>query len=73
MERQDGYSPVSYTHLDVYKRQDVSVTAGDRGLSEKRRKQTVSAGRIPVSYTHLISLKQKILQSSTAHKRVSLT
>ena len=63
-----GALPVSYTHLDVYKRQqllglgDLAVVVGDllRHGDEQRH------GRHPVSYTHLdVYKRQRYLEGSS--------
>ena len=59
--------PVSYTHLDVYKRQLIAIVG--RGMREARG----TAGRIfsalaPVSYTHLDVYKRQIKDSMAHHE-----
>ena len=53
----DGYSPVSYTHLDVYKRQSsiCSVIAMVILLVFF----IIGSGYLPVSYTHLDVYKRQ--------------
>ena len=58
-EDKDALAPVSYTHLDVYKRQVVHQIQYDTesqtmGFFDEIPK--VSVRSIPVSYTHLPSL-----------------
>ena len=61
----DDYNPVSYTHLDVYKRQSEYLSDDckgtchddDTGCFENNRNYGNSRNRheyVPVSYTHLI-------------------
>ena len=57
-EEGDGYVSVSYTHLDVYKRQvaDVIVTQGRTDLRQRLNRYDVDGINdtfAPVSYTHL--------------------
>ena len=48
--------PVSYTHLDVYKRQDLFAAGGARvAFGQKRH----TPRRRPVSYTHLAVYKRQ--------------
>ena len=51
----DGVIPVSYTHLDVYKRQDQGMHSSQ---NEQDSRHYAIAAKIPmpVSYTHLFSL-----------------
>ena len=64
------YEPVSYTHLDVYKRQDQGVQTiygGNAGLDKLLRiasgcrvhRQAVDI-HTPVSYTHLDVYKRQV-------------
>ena len=66
-----GYTPVSYTHLDVYKRQLLSptngVVQGFAELVDVDREAILHclgdghhmAGPVPVSYTHLDVYKRQ--------------
>ena len=60
--------PVSYTHLDVYKRQPVHVAVGGRNaavahhdgdLVESLRQGSPEIPVVPVSYTHLDVYKRQ--------------
>ena len=54
--------PVSYTHLDVYKRQVVGLAAA---LALQGEPEAVSGALAlaPVSYTHLDVYKRQVLRS----------
>ena len=55
--------PVSYTHLDVYKRQVAASWAG-YSLSDEAKKAAVNKeGSVAVSYTHLDVYKRQALRS----------
>ena len=51
----EEYIPVSYTHLDVYKRQE--LTLGNHVFQQSQLRHKVwhgkPIGQLPVSYTHL--------------------
>ena len=58
--------PVSYTHLDVYKRQHVSTAEGfcqmndgEYYVSAENLAEDVQVGDIAVSYTHLAVYKRQ--------------
>ena len=49
--------PVSYTHLDVYKRQDVEITNKAMGVNENEEEQSESEeDEAPARMTHELSL-----------------
>ena len=74
-QQQDILEPVSYTHLDVYKRQMVYHSLNGSALRRieagiRHAKQAGADGAVwfgPVSYTHLIY--QQILRRSFLWKR----
>ena len=51
--------PVSYTHLDVYKRQDAMYTFITQGVDELTKKCIMYATEA-VSYTHLDVYKRQV-------------
>ena len=52
--------PVSYTHLDVYKRQILTIPIGIR-MNFARGLSVMADGFTPVSYTHLIFSQSTLL------------
>ena len=69
-KRWDGVPAVSYTHLDVYKRQDGNKTPGiDCTTGSLGQGLSLAAGMAyglkPVSYTHLDVYKRQVSHSSS--------
>ena len=57
-----AWIPVSYTHLDVYKRQILNDVTGDLwkyGVLDDVKNLAFNASSIPVSYTHLDVYKRQ--------------
>ena len=52
--RKDGYMAVSYTHLDVYKRQPTSMSGSITGITSRLPVTSFPSAVKPVSYTHLL-------------------
>ena len=56
-----SFWPVSYTHLDVYKRQGLRVDVGRRDAGRTAGETVVSLdGVVSVSYTHLDVYKRQV-------------
>ena len=57
--KEQSHEPVSYTHLDVYKRQMIITT--NLKLAELKNPPDLAHARISVSYTHLDVYKRQAL------------
>ena len=62
-------APVSYTHLDVYKRQPQRRMAA-QGQTEENDLDTQRQGDVPVSYTHLDVYKRQAYGCKPSSQKV---
>ena len=62
--------PVSYTHLDVYKRQGYIPTRKPENQESLKDASSVEPLSIPVSYTHLDVYKRQVFGVTKNYNRI---